>query len=257
MQNPSECEKATGWISGMESGFTGTPRYIWTNTISDTIPRDSINASVWQNLPAGWYYFSIQDDVCKVYDSIQVQQDPPPAVSFEADPMTGNAPLNVTFTNASDPADEYHWNFGNGDSTTVFDLSNQHTTYIDKGTYLVTLNVIKGTCSNSVTKTITVNLPITYQTPNVFTPNGDGVNDYFTLNAKNASDFHIAILNRWGNVVFESDEANFKWNGKKHNSGATCADGVYFYKFHIKGFDNQEHKKFEYVHLFKENNLCP
>lgn len=252
MQHQTACGEATGWVSGQGSGFTGTPHYVWTNSIIDSIPGDSITASVWQNLPAGWYYFSIKDDVCKVLDSIQVQQDPPPNASFDADPQVGNSPLNVTFTNTSDVADEYDWNFGNGDSTVVNDLSTQHSTYIDKGTYTVTLIVKKGGCTNTATKTVTVKLPVKYDRPNVFTPNGDGTNDFFKINAENAKDFHIVILNRWGNEVFESDKADFQWNGQKDNSGTACDDGVYFYKFTIAGFDGKKHLEYGYIHLLRE-----
>ncbi|HEX7357591.1 MAG TPA: gliding motility-associated C-terminal domain-containing protein, partial [Ignavibacteriaceae bacterium] len=254
MQHETECGLATGWVSGQGSGFTGTPHYVWTNSNVDSIPGDSINASVWQNLPAGWYYFSIQDDVCKVFDSIQVQQTPPPNASFDANPAQGNSPLNVTFTNTSDPADEYDWNFGNGDSIVVNNLDDQHSTYIDKGTYTVTLIVKKGACTNMASKTVTVNLPVKYDKPNVFSPNGDGINDFFKINAENATDFHIVILNRWGNQVFESDKANFQWNGKKDNDGADCDDGVYFYKFTISGGSTQKQLEYGYVHLFREKS---
>jgi len=69
--------------------------------------------------------------------------------------------------------------------------------------------------------------------PNVFSPNGDEVNDYFEipdveLNYCFDTDFNIQIFTRWGKKVFEDDKVNFQWNGKT-NGGAKCADGVYFY----------------------------
>ncbi|MDP7429943.1 MAG: gliding motility-associated C-terminal domain-containing protein, partial [Flavobacteriales bacterium] len=68
---------------------------------------------------------------------------------------------------------------------------------------------------------------------NVFTPNGDGVNDYFEikdveLNYCFDTEFSVQIFTRWGKKVFEDDKVNFKWSGKMKN-GAECADGVYFY----------------------------
>ena len=65
--------------------------------------------------------------------------------------------------------------------------------------------------------------------PNIFTPNGDGSNDYFTYNILGAKCFEIIIYNRWGVKVFESQAAQGSWNGKVMNTGENVVDGVYFY----------------------------
>lgn len=72
----------------------------------------------------------------------------------------------------------------------------------------------------SVTK---INIDI----PNVFTPNGDGVNDSFYFNNKVINATEINILNRWGNIVYYSTN-NFTWDGIT-NSGELCSQGTYFY----------------------------
>ena len=69
--------------------------------------------------------------------------------------------------------------------------------------------------------------------PNIFSPNGDAINDYFEipdveLNYCFDTDFSIKIFTRWGKKVFEGDKVNFKWDGNT-KSGAKCVDGVYFY----------------------------
>lgn len=62
--------------------------------------------------------------------------------------------------------------------------------------------------------------------PNIFTPNGDGINDIFIPG--NFKDGHrIIIYNRWGQVIFESDRSNYQWDGTYR--GAQCSDGVYYY----------------------------
>ncbi len=70
------------------------------------------------------------------------------------------------------------------------------------------------------------------QLPNVFTPNGDGVNDYFTLDFDIYKEYDIVILNRWGNVVYENknQQGMVIWDGKVIG-GQACLDGVYFYKY--------------------------
>ncbi len=65
------------------------------------------------------------------------------------------------------------------------------------------------------------------QIPNVFTPNSDGYNDFFYPVLKNIEAGEILIYNRWGNVVFYSDNIFEKWDGR--NLNAVCPDGVYYY----------------------------
>lgn len=67
--------------------------------------------------------------------------------------------------------------------------------------------------------------------PNVFTPNNDGVNDFFTIpESYNVSTFKI--LNRWGNLLFEWKSGEKKWDGRDI-SGNEVSEGVYFYLVEI------------------------
>lgn len=254
IQNPSECGGATGWVSGQASGFTGTPDYEWSGPGADN--PNNFDANVWEDLPSGWYYFTVEDDVCLVQDSIFLEQDPPPTADFTANPPVGNAPLDVTFTNNSDPADTYDWDFGNGDSITVNNLDDQFSTYGEEGIYTVTLTVTDGSCTDQATEQIIVELvlPLSYDMPNVFTPNNDGSNDEFTLNTVNAVSLDLVILNRWGNVVYESSEdVDASWNGKVQNSGIECNDGTYFYEFTITGEDGEEIQEHGFVQLVRDD----
>lgn len=66
--------------------------------------------------------------------------------------------------------------------------------------------------------------------PNIFTPNGDGENDFFELQGQRDPCFdvmQVEIINRWGKKVFESEDSNFKWDGKSKN-GLDCSEGVYY-----------------------------
>lgn len=88
--------------------------------------------------------------------------------------------------------------------------------------------------------------------PNVITPNGDGLNERFKLNALRDpcfDKFEIKIFNRWGKVVFESTDIFFEWDGKT-KSGRDASDGVYFYM--IEGnFRGTEFKRRDNVHLIR------
>ena len=68
--------------------------------------------------------------------------------------------------------------------------------------------------------------------PNAFTPNGDGVNDRVCFNTDEILEFHIAIFNRWGERVYESDDPTQCWDGTYR--GNICMPGVYTYTCHIR-----------------------
>jgi len=68
--------------------------------------------------------------------------------------------------------------------------------------------------------------------PNAFTPNGDGQNDRICFNQENIVEFHIAIFNRWGEKVYESDDPSQCWDGTYRSQ--MCLPGVYTYTCHIR-----------------------
>lgn len=74
------------------------------------------------------------------------------------------------------------------------------------------------------------NCPI-YFLPNVFSPNGDGINDVFIpiLPYKFIDSIEFVIYNRWGNEVFRTSDPMINWDGKDQETGKDVVDGVYFY----------------------------
>lgn len=197
------------------------------------------------------YYFTADINGCIVEDSVIVSTHAYPNVSFTASPDEGIPALDVEFTNTSSGDANFEWFFGDGESlqdnsTTVYHTFDEAGLY---NTILVGTNEYG--CSDTATVAINVFYPdMEYDFPNVFTPNGDGTNDYFQiLHYSNIETFEIVILNRWGNVVFESDELDFKWNGKIKNLGAFCEHGVYFYKATFKNPQGDEEIAHGYIHL--------
>jgi gliding motility-associated-like protein len=152
---PSTCVPS-GYVSVQASGTQGVPQYNWTGPG----PNGFIDASVWQNIPSGWYYITIEDNVCTVSDSAFVDVLDPPVAEFSASVTEGCAPLSVTFTNTSQNASAYSWNFGDGQTGSSNDLSAQnHVFDVPFGTYTVTLTANQGPqCSDVASVTITVNV---------------------------------------------------------------------------------------------------
>jgi gliding motility-associated-like protein len=67
--------------------------------------------------------------------------------------------------------------------------------------------------------------------PGAFSPNGDGLNERFVIPIENESLYYLMILDKNGNVVFESDNKNITWDGRDRRTGMMCDKGRYFYSF--------------------------
>ena len=195
----------------------------------------------------------------------------PPIASFSITPDFGCTPLDVTITNNSQNASTFEWNFGNGQQVTVNNTNSITQTFTEDAQ--IQLTASEGNCDDvaflpvlisvcGCTDPIAINFnPLaevddgscipptpTVEVPNVFTPNNDGDNDFFFLNATNALNIDLTIINRWGNVVFEGSGINPAWNGKTDN-GNEATDGVYFYKYVLQGYQDAILEGHGYLHL--------
>ncbi|MFL5764864.1 MAG: gliding motility-associated C-terminal domain-containing protein [Bacteroidia bacterium] len=79
------------------------------------------------------------------------------------------------------------------------------------------------------------------EVPNVFTPNGDGNNDFFLINSTGIKTFSIVIYNRWGRKVYESDDISKGWDG------SNAVDGTYFYIIHATNIKGKEYNPTGFV----------
>jgi gliding motility-associated-like protein len=149
---------------------------------------------------------------------------------------------DISFSIATaSPINQISWNFGdpNSGANNISSSVNPNHLFSETGTYQITATVEFDCFTETVTQTITLvdcsdtlspNLP--FEFPNVITPNGDGVNDFFEIQ-KLPVNSEVIILNRWGNIVFSATNYQNNWDGKD-SSGKVLVDGVYTYKFKTK-----------------------
>jgi len=90
--------------------------------------------------------------------------------------------------------------------------------------------------------------PIIY-VPNTFTPNGDGMNQFFLAVGGNIRTFQMQIFDRWGELIFTSNELLIGWDGKY--DGKVCQDGTYIWKIKITDFQNEEIRYVGHVNLLR------
>jgi gliding motility-associated-like protein len=98
-----------------------------------------------------------------------------------------------------------------------------------------------------------VQFPDAYvEVPNIFTPNNDGINDYFEpLNVQSISNLRIDVVNRWGNIVYSNySNESFRWDGYSSND-ELCSSGVYFYKLIYFDYCEKQEIRTGFVQLEK------
>jgi len=269
-QNASAC-LPDGWASATVTGVTSTqgqPFYNWTGPGSSG--TYNVDATAIIDIPTGWYYFTVEDDVCSAQDSVFIDIDNAPIADFTFTIDGVCNPVSVVFINESQNATTYVWDFGDGSPTsTSTDVNHTFTS-----TSIVTLTATDASgCSNTNDAQIDV-LPCgctdptadnfdpsaqvddgscTYPVPsivapNVFTPNGDDSNDLFSLDATNTVNIKLVITNRWGNVMYQGEGVNPAWDGKSQ-AGQLAGDGVYFYKYEAFGVSGDMISGHGFLHL--------
>ena len=150
----------------------------------------------------------------------------------------------VQFTNESTGGLPNHtWNFGDVYSTNSHDTSavnNPIHTYSQVGTYNVTLTVSTANgCSATVTKPIIINEDYAIYVPNAFSPNGDGKNEFFKAEGEGIKDYKLYVFDRWGLMLFYSDDINKGWDGKYQGGGDLVQEDVYVWKIQVTDFKNK------------------
>jgi gliding motility-associated-like protein len=193
------------------------------------------------DLDTGNYVFTLTDGFgCSRDTSIYVSSYIETVANFTANPQTGAAPLEIDIENISQNANGFAWfvdeNYvGNTLNSYVFDTS---------GVYNIELIAWQHdeSCADTFSLQIAVYDSLVLEFPNVFTPNGDGINDVFGIRSNLDVQVRYFILNRWGNVMTEGEISSASipdlkggfytlWNGEQ------ATQGVYFYEIEVKLID--------------------
>lgn len=153
---------------------------------------------------------------------------PSPIAGFSYTPeQPSNLEPTVQIFDESEGAAQWLYNFGNG--RTAIEPEPTYT-FPDTGRYNVMQIVTHPSgCTDTLIQVIDIKPEIRYFLPNAFTPNHDGTNEVFrgTGVIDGATNFELSIWNRWGEMIFETDDPLEGWNGLKFNTGAPAPNGVY------------------------------
>lgn len=118
------------------------------------------------------------------------------------------------------------WDFGDGNISTII---NPRHGFPKIGKYKVKLMVMGDTCTGVAEQEIDLALESSNPLfiPNVFTPNGDGIHEFFIPELQSGDNYSLTILDRWGNLMFHTREPSEYWDGRV--SGNPVEEGTYFY----------------------------
>jgi len=241
--NDTICSNNTATVEVLASGGNSVYTYSWNNGITADSPGPFI-------VPAPpKQYICIVTDGCNdvAHDTINIAINPVTTASFYITPDTIFGGQIVSFINTSGVGLNYYWNLGDGSNST--DSSSFTHQYNGEGTYVVYLVVTNSFgCRDTLTKDVYVTEKILV--PNIFTPNGDGINDVFHITADGMSTYDLQVFNRWGQKVFESESPTIDWNGKGP-SGELEVNGTYFYILKASDYDGKAYNLSGYIQLLR------
>lgn len=159
--------------------------------------------------------------------------------SFTATPVEGIAPLMVNAVATSPAGSLFSWDTDNGASPTAPAIN---VTYTEPGTYTIILSATDPNtgCASVAFADITVLPGLSWvRMPNVFTPNGDGMNDALGAEYEALTTLDCVILNRWGQEVGHLKHPDDIWPGR--SSDGLVPEGTYYYVLHAEGMDGRSH----------------
>lgn len=201
---------------------TGEPfaSYAWSNGL--TTPTITVGS--------GTYTVTVtnQEGCTSTSNAFSVTIGSDPQAAYSTDPVSPQGiGTTVDFTDLSQgngsPIVDWEWNLGLTGATSSSPSPTY--TYDTPGEYPITLTITTADgCTNTISGTFVI-LPESIIIPNVFTPNGDGNNEYFVIENGQFYENTLQVFNRWGQEVYETKNYRNGWRA------ADLPDGTYFYIF--------------------------
>ncbi len=216
---------ATTYLWSFGDGITSTspnPNHVYVDSGTYNIILIAYNNSTC-GMAADTFIFPTQ---IKAYSPVPIM------AKFTPSPLTGCAPLSISFTNTCINAGKVYWDFGDGSQ---LDSSWSPFHVYDTGAFHVTL-IAANPANKCIVFPDTTTLDVSafrcqsLFIPNIFTPNKDGYNDLFTIDAVGYADLKVQIFNRWGDFIYSWTGDSGSWDGYN------APEGTYYYVFTAKDY---------------------
>lgn len=155
--------------------------------------------------------------------------EPGPVADFAYSPESpDNFNAEVSFTDFSERAERWSWQF---EGRFLSAQQNPMHAFRDTGLQEVRLVITHPLgCRDTAVQFVDVQPKATFFLPNAFSPNDDGINEVYKGKGflRGVTGFQLSIWNRWGEVVFETEDPEEGWNGRFSNAGKPAPQGVYY-----------------------------
>jgi len=232
------------------SSTTGSPIIGWTWSMSNGAAGSGPGMST--SFPESGQYAATltvfaqngcSSTVTQVFD---IMDSPVAGFDFSGDTFTDSP---IEFTDNSTGANSWQYNFGDGNGS--FAQEPTHT-YTEPGRYVIVQIVSNAAgciARDSMLVSIGVNAILPPKLPNAFSPNGDGVNDMFFVRGGPFLEMDLRIYNGWGELVFETTDPEFGWDGT--HKGKPAINGVYVFSVVATSVDGKEHDRSGRVTLIR------
>ncbi len=234
-KTPETCGRGDGTITlTVNSMYPSTLKYRW-DGLTDT-------TSSLTGLKAGTYKVTITDSLCIVSKTIVVEHVDGPVANFESNAYNVASNTIFTLTDVSQgTVNTWNWDMGDGNSQTGKIV---YYTYEKSGDYNVSLVVIDvNGCIDSISKIIHVYDELNVFVPNMFTPNGDGLNDTWkpVMSEYSKEGYQLSVFDRWGQRIFHTTNTEDEWNGMV-NGKYVASNSIYSYRVIVRDFTGQEYE---------------
>ena len=169
-----------------------------------------------------------------------------PVAQFSPEPETAILPSTTfEFTNLSFNNDFNEWTFGE------YGISDEENPIIEiptNGTEIIDVQLIVSNeegCVDTTSRTVYIQEDFQMYIPNAFTPNGDGINDYFDLTGIDVDpyNFKLYIYDRWGNLVHFTNDITEGWDGSYQRRDHYVPNDVYIYRIETQSLTTSEKKE--------------
>ena len=175
-----------------------------------------------------------------------------PIADFIAEPeVVSLIKPEIFFENLSTSTDTCYWNFGSGDTSNAVNPVHYFTESGEIDVELL-ITTFQG-CKDTVMEKIIVEDPITFYAPTAFSPDGDGINDVFKIYGTgiNKDNFELYIFDRFGEIIYFTDNIKEGWNGKSKNGSLESQTGTYTWLCSYKDIQDNDRKQTGNVILLK------
>lgn len=210
---------------------TGAANYVWTPAtyLSSAIVASPVSSPL---TPISYSVTGTDSNGCTATAQVSIQVGDSPEALFDYTTQFNCNGLEFHTANNSTNAVQYTWLFGDGTTSNAASPVHYYSSLQNQTVQLIASN---GNCADTFQiENVSFLAGEFHFIPNAFTPNNDGRNDCYQIEGiENLSAcFSISIFNRWGGLIYQSDDTGNCWDGKTNNTEAP--QGAYFYVISIK-----------------------